>query len=70
MIELVDFGHNSVTDIPFISPSTYNYGIEAQKGLVISREIVTNYFITHLNNQGVFTDMIKNLENINLTVYK
>lgn len=70
MIELLDFGHNSVTDIPFISPSTYNYGIEAQRGLEISREIVTNYFITHLNNQGVFTDMIKNLENINLTIYK
>jgi hypothetical protein len=66
MIELIDFGHNSVTDNPYIYPSYFNYAIDATEGLRISRELITGYFRSYLNDENIFTESLKNIEKINI----
>lgn len=44
MIELIDFGHVSVSDNPYIYPDNFNYKIEPKLGLELSRDIVLKYF--------------------------
>ncbi|MBT8378786.1 MAG: hypothetical protein KJN64_06135 [Ignavibacteria bacterium] len=70
MIELKDFGHNSVTDNPYIYPSYFNYVIDASEGLRISRQLVTDYFRFYLNDEKIFTESLKNIEKINIIEHK
>ena len=70
MIELKDFGHNSVTDNPYIYPTYFNYTIDASKGLRISRQLVTDYFRSYLNDETIFTESLKKIEKINIIEHK
>ena len=64
MIELPHFGHNSVTAQPFISPQNFNYKINPEKGLVITRQIVLSYFDAFVRNKTSFADKLKGIRGI------
>lgn len=70
MIELIDFGHNSVTDNPYIYPENFKYGIEASKGLDIARNLITSYFETYLKVKNNFSDRLNNSNNLKYKEYK
>jgi pimeloyl-ACP methyl ester carboxylesterase len=70
MIELIGFGHNSVTDLPIINPNLYSYDIDGVKGLKILRELVTGYFKSVLINGDSYSNKIKQLENVEFIEYK
>lgn len=70
MIELLDFGHNSVTDNPFIYPSSFNYKIDPQLGLKISREIILNYFESVFEKKKSFYSTLENNNQIKFNEYR
>ena len=70
MIELTGFGHNSVTDEPFIFPEKYDYKIAPDKALKITRSLVSNYFESYLSGKGTFLESIEGLENMKTEVYE
>ncbi len=59
-----DFGHNSVTDNPFIYPESFNYNIDPELGLKISRQLVTGYFQMQLMNIGQIEEDLKQIEQL------
>lgn len=70
MIELPDFGHNSVTDNPFIYPESFGYEIEPGLGLEISRKIVLGYFESIFQaKETAFLDTLEGIEQIHVDVY-
>lgn len=69
MIELPVFGHNSVTDNPYLYPESYNYEIDPSKGLIISRKIVLNYFNAFIRKSVSFKDQLNNIPGVLLTVH-
>jgi len=70
MIEMEGYGHNSVTDNPFIYAESFNYQIDPRVGLEESRKIVLEYFNSIFKNQNTFQESLENLPNIKLTEYK
>ena len=70
MIELLDFGHNSITDNPFIYPSSFNYKIDPQLGLKISREIILNYFESLFEKKKSFYSTLENNNQIKFNQYR
>lgn len=70
MIELLGFGHNSVTDNPLIYPGSFNYKIDPKLGLEISREIVLNYFESIFKKQENFGSSLSNIKQIEVNEYK
>lgn len=70
MIELPDFGHNSVTDNPYIYPQSFNYGIDPKKGLIITRKIALNYFKAVLNESVSFDKQLKEISEILVTYHE
>lgn len=70
MIELIDFGHNSVTDNPYIYPSYFNYAIDATEGLRILRTLVTKYFRSYLSSEVIFIESVRDIDNIILIEHK
>ena len=70
MIELPDFGHNSITDNPYIYPGSFNYAIDPAKGLEISRTIILSYFNSVLRNEQPLEQELKNITMISLEVYE
>jgi hypothetical protein len=67
MIELKGFGHNSVTDNPFIYPESFNYDINSGTGLEITRKLVTDYFKSLLIDHQAYSEKIKSVQQIKLT---
>ena len=57
ILRLEGFGHNSVTDRPLISPASFDYDVNAQRGLEVSRSVLSNFFEAHLMN-GEFSPTI------------
>ena len=70
MIELPDFGHNSVTDNPFIYPQQFSYGVDAGTGLELSRELLLHYFDSVLRENNRFETTLKAMKAILFTTYK
>jgi len=70
MIELLDFGHNSVTDNPYIYPASFNYKIEPELGLKISREIILKYFDSVFEKKESFYRSLKNNNQIKFKEYR
>lgn len=70
MIELEGFGHNSVTDNPYLSPDNFKYQINPEVGLKISREVVLNYFDSILNKKNTFVNSMKNRTQIKFREYR
>ena len=70
MIELVDFGHNSVTDDPFIFPGDYNYRIDPTEGLQAIRKISVEYFNRVFRQEGSFIQVLETNPSIKYTTYK
>ena len=66
MTELVDFGHNSMTDNPYIYPKSFSYQINPQKALEISRTLLTDFFTEYLSGQTGFYKLNKDLEFVNM----
>ncbi|QNL22663.1 hypothetical protein HZR84_12155 [Hyphobacterium sp. CCMP332] len=54
MIELVDFGHNSLTDGPILFPRAYKYAVDPFRALEISRKLLVDFFNQELNQKGSF----------------
>ena len=71
MIELQKFGHNSVTDLPFLDPDKFGYEIDPETGLLTSNRIVTAFFDACMRATVCdFEKSIVNSENVILTVHK
>ncbi|NNJ88967.1 MAG: hypothetical protein HKP53_06165 [Eudoraea sp.] len=64
-----DFGHNSVTDNPFIYPNSFNYKIDPQLGLKISRQLVTGYFKMQLLDEGQIEQDLEHIEQLVIKKY-
>jgi hypothetical protein len=64
-----DFGHNSVTDNPFIYPESFNYKIDPEMGLKISRQLVTAYFQMQLKNKGQIEEDLNQIEQLVINKY-
>jgi dienelactone hydrolase len=69
MIELQKFGHNSVTDFPYVAPSQFNYKIEPKAGLMTSAGIVQAFFDAYLKQGQAFREATTDLENVVVTEY-
>ena len=69
MVELQKFGHNSVTDLPVISPGRYNYEIDPTTGLLTSVKIVNAFFDAYLANGAPFGETINGVKNVVITEY-
>ncbi len=54
MLELVDFGHNSLTDGPILFPRSYKYAIDPFRALEIARKLLLDFFNQELNQKGSF----------------
>lgn len=70
MLELETFGHNSVTDHPFIFPDRFTYKIDPKSGLQISRRIVLDYFDSIFRSRPGFEQYVSQLEPVKLSVYE
>ncbi len=70
MIELPEFGHNSVTDNPFIYPDNFKYAINPEVGLILTRRIVRNYIKSQLHGGNIFNSDLDDIKEIKFTVYK
>jgi hypothetical protein len=69
MIELPEFGHNSVTDNPYIYPESFNYSINASLGLEITRKIVLSYFNETLKKNTSFSNILIDIKQIKVSKY-
>ncbi len=47
------FGHNSVTDSPYVQPGAFDYAIDAQEGLNLTRELLNEFFDAYLRDNRV-----------------
>ncbi len=62
MADLADFGHNSMTDNPFIYPGNFKYRIDPGKALEISRTLLTEFFKEALLGKNGFYERNKDME--------
>jgi dienelactone hydrolase len=62
MTELVDFGHNSMTDNPYIYPKNFRYEIDSKKALEISRTLLTDFFKEYLRGETGVYEKNKDME--------
>lgn len=70
MLELETFGHNSVTDHPFLFPDRFTYTIDPDLGLHISRKIVLDYFDSIFKSNNGFEQNLSRIEQVKLSVYE
>jgi len=70
MIELKGFGHNSLTDNPFIYPESFIYEIDSKSALEISRKIVLRYFKSILVNKKSLSSTLGDIEQIKIEEFK
>ena len=70
MTDLVDFGHNSVTDNPYIYPKNFRYEIDPQKALEISRTLLTDFFKESLIGEKGFYNENKDMEFVKIEKHK
>lgn len=54
ILRLEGFGHNSVTDRPLIFPDSFNYAVDATRGLKVVRHVLAQFFEAHLKD-GAFS---------------
>ena len=69
MVELVGFGHNSVTDFPFVTPAQFSYSIDPSRGLSSSVQIVRAFFEAYLGGRDGFVDSLGALDDVVVTKY-
>lgn len=48
VVTLLDFGHNSITDLPLVWPGDYDYGVGPVSALARIRSLLTTFFDHHL----------------------
>lgn len=70
MTELVDFGHNSMTDNPYIYPGNFRYEIDSKKALEISRTLLTDFFKERLIGEKGFYNENKDMEFVKIEKHK
>ncbi len=59
MVLLKDFGHNSLTDNPYIYPSYFNYPIDPVAALDEGRNILLDFFNVYLGKMTGFSEKVK-----------
>ena len=69
MTELIDFGHNSLTDNPYLYPENFKYKVEPKMGLVISRKLLTGFFGSYLTKNADFMKETEGLKGVKITRY-
>ncbi len=67
MVELQKFGHNSVTDFPYVTPDQFGYEIDPRVGLITSVTIVQAFFDAYLKQGSGFLESTSDLENVLVT---
>lgn len=70
MTDLVGFGHNSMTDNPYIYPKNFRYEIDPQKALEISRTLLIDFFKESLMGEKSFYDENKDIEFVKIEKHK
>ena len=70
MTELVDFGHNSMTDNPYIYSENFRYDIDSKKALEISRIFLTTFFQEYLQGRTGLFEMSMNMEDVKTTKHQ
>ncbi len=70
MTELVEFGHNSMTDNPYIYPENFRYEIDSKKALEISRTLLTDFFKEYLIGEAGFYEKNKDIEFVKMVKNK
>jgi len=58
-----------VTDNPFIYPENFNYEIDSQLGLKLSRRIVLSYFESIFENDRSLINLLGNMEQVKIEEY-
>lgn len=53
MLQLVDFGHNSFTEGPYLFSKSFKYAIDPVRALELGRELLLNFFNMHLNDEKI-----------------
>ncbi|GGD45399.1 carboxylic ester hydrolase [Muriicola marianensis] len=66
---LEDFGHNTLTDNPFIYPDRFNYAIDPEEGLKISRKLLSAYFFMQLMGRGDLQKDLNDIEQLNISIH-
>ncbi|MGB5529017.1 MAG: hypothetical protein WBQ32_03530 [Ignavibacteriaceae bacterium] len=61
MAELINFGHNSLTDNPYIYPKNFSYEIDAEVALKTSRILLADFFKEYLKEEVSFYENSINL---------
>ncbi len=64
MVELKDFGHNSVTDGPVLSPESYGYAVDPIEAIALIRQITLAYFDERLRDKKGFDEVLRSSEKI------
>ena len=59
-----------MTDNPFIYPENFNYEIDSQLGLKLSRRIVLSYFESIFENDGSLINLLGNIKQIKIEEYE
>jgi len=70
MTELIDFGHNSLTDNPYIYPKSFGYEIDSKKALEISRALLTEFFNEYLQGKAGFYEQNKDKEFVKMVKHQ
>ncbi|MDM9632238.1 alpha/beta hydrolase family protein [Robiginitalea aurantiaca] len=66
MTELVGFGHNSMTDNPYLYPDNFRYEIDSKKALEISRTLLTEFFKAYLIGENGRYKQNMDIEYVNM----
>ncbi|NNK11318.1 MAG: hypothetical protein HKP08_08235 [Flavobacteriaceae bacterium] len=67
LVIMNQFGHNSVTDNPYIYPESFGYDIDPQLALEITRKLITGYFVMQLRGVGELKQDLKDIEQLIIT---
>ena len=70
MAELSGFGHNSLTDNPFLYPKNFKYEIEPKKALEISRVLLTAFFTEFLLDKAGVFEASSDLDLVKISKYE
>jgi dienelactone hydrolase len=70
LTELVNFGHNSMTDNPYIFPENFKYEIDPKKALEISRTLLADFFKEYLIGATGFYEKNKDMEFVKMEKYQ
>ncbi len=70
VVTLDGFGHNSVTDLPFLDPDTYPYEVEPASALNTTRALLLHFFDEYVREQDGDMRSTGALDRVNVEVFE